>query len=140
MKTLSRTCTVAGVALLTAFTGTTAAHAATATVPAEGTLLVGGAGLGLSLTFDCDAGQTADLFVDTAQTVDGTHIAGGTTVSDTVTCADGEETVDVVLLAAGDFAFTEGDALVQIALFTCAAEACGLTTVSGPVRLVPSPA
>lgn len=136
MKTLSRTCTVAGcAALLTAFAGATAAYAAKVAVPDQGTLLVGGAGVGFSVSFDCEAGRTADLFVDVAQKVDGTHVATGTTVSDTVTCADGSETVEVALLAAGDFAFTEGDALVDILLSTCDADTCEQVTATGPARV-----
>jgi hypothetical protein len=136
MKTLSRTCTVAGcAALLMALAGATAAHAADVTVPATGTLLADGAGVSLSITLDCDAGRTADLFVNVAQKVDGTHIAAGSVISDTVTCAAGQESVEVALLAAGDFAFTEGDAAIQILLFTCDTTTCESNTATGQARL-----
>ncbi|MCY1157424.1 MAG: hypothetical protein MOP51_444 [Citricoccus sp.] len=136
MKTLSRTCMVAGcTAVLTALAGVTAAHAASVTVPETGTLLVDGAGVSLSVTLDCDAGRTADLIVDVVQKVDGAHVATGSALSDTVTCAAGQEAVDVALLAAGDFAFTAGDAAVQIILFTCDTVTCEATTVTGQARL-----
>ncbi|HRO31375.1 MULTISPECIES: hypothetical protein [Micrococcaceae] len=136
MKTLSRTCMVAGgAAVLTALAGVTAAHAVSVTVPDTGTLLVGGAGVSFSVTLDCEAGRTADLLVNVVQKVDGAHVATGGVISDTVTCAAGQETVEVALLAAGHFAFTEGDAAVQILMFTCDTVACESTTVTGQARL-----
>jgi hypothetical protein len=136
MKTLSRTCTLAGcTALLTALAGVTAANAAGVTVPAKGALLVDGAGVSLSIALDCDAGRTADLFVSVAQKVDGTHIATGSVISDTVTCTAGQETVEVDLLAAGDFAFTEGDAAIQVLMFTCDTTTCESSTATGQARL-----
>lgn len=137
MKPLSRTCVVAGcAALLTGFTGITAAHAASITVPATGTLPAGGAGASVSVTFDCEAGQSADVFVDVAQKVDEHHAATGTGFTDTVvTCAAGEETAEVVALVTGDFVFTEGDALVKITLFACDTAACEITSTTGVTRL-----
>jgi hypothetical protein len=136
MKTLSRTCAVAGcAALLTGFAGITAAHAATITVPATGTLLVGGAGASVSVTFDCEAGRTADVFVDVAQKVDDQHAATGTGFTDTVmTCVEGEETAEVVVLVTGDYLFTEGDALVKITLLACDPATCEITTTTGATR------
>jgi hypothetical protein len=137
MKTLSRTYAVAGcTALLTALAGVTAANAASVAIPAKGTLLVNGAGVSLSVSLDCAAGRDAVLFVNVAQKVDGTHVATGNTISDTVSCVAGKEKVKVDLLAVGDYAFTPGDAAVQIFLATCDTATCDAgTTVTGKVRL-----
>lgn len=135
MKTLSRTCAVAGcAALLTAVTGITAAHAASVTVPQTGTLLAEGAGVGVSVTLDCEAGRSADVFVDVAQKVDEHHAAIGTAFSDTVTCVEGEETAEVDVLVTGDYLFTEGNALVKITLFACDLSACESLTATGVTR------
>lgn len=135
MKTLSRTFAVAGcTALFTAVAGATAAHAASVIVPETGTLLAGGAGASFSVTFDCDAGQDADVFVRVAQKVGDQHAATGAGFSDIVTCADGAETAETAVLAAGDFAFTEGDALVEISLTTCDTVTCEVVTEIGVAR------
>jgi hypothetical protein len=135
MKTLSRSCAVAGAAaLLTAFAGTTAAYAASVTVPDQGTLLADGAGVKLSVTFDCDSGWNADVFVNAAQKVGSHHAATGIAFSPAVACADGEETVDLTVLASGNFAFTEGDAAVEVTVATCDPMTCELTTAVGEVR------
>ncbi len=132
MKTLSRTCAVAGgAALLSAVTAITAAHAASVAVPQTGTLLAEGAGVSVLVTFDCDAGQTANLFVDVAQKVDDQHAATGTAVSDPVDCAAGEETAEMVLPVTGDFVFIEGEALVKVSLFACDISTCDSMTTTG---------
>jgi hypothetical protein len=136
MKTLSRTFTVAGFAtLLTAFVGATAAQAATsATLPDEGTLLGDGAGVSLSVDFDCDAGWSANVWVEAAQRTGGDKVATGMGYSTTVECADGEESVDVVLLAAGDYlAFEEGDAVVRVSVSACGTETCDQAVAAGVI-------
>ena len=108
MKTLSRTFTVAGFAtLLTAFVGATAAQAASSAIlPDEGTLLGDGAGVSISVDFDCDAGWSANVWVEAAQRTSGDKVATGMGYSTTVDCAAGEESVDVVLLAGAGAALT----------------------------------
>jgi hypothetical protein len=135
MKTLSRSCVVAGAAaLLTAFAGTTAAYALDAPLPDEGTLMADGAAVTLSLTFDCETGATADAFVFVSQNVDGAHVATGNGFSSSASCGDGEETVDVAVLTTGHYAFTEGTAAVQVILTSCTTDACEQGFTTGEVR------
>lgn len=136
MKTLSRTCTVAGFAtLVTAFAGATAAHAASVTLPADGTLLGDGAGVSVSVSFECDADWVANVWVEAAQRVHGNRVATGMGYSESVDCSDGTGSVDVVLLAAGDYlAFTEGQAVVRVSLSTCSPESCEQDVAAGVIR------
>jgi hypothetical protein len=135
MKTLARTSTVAGFAtLLTAFVGATAAQAATVTLPDEGTLLGDGAGVSVSVEFDCDAGWSGNVWVEAAQVVQGDRLATGMGYSDTVDCADGMESVDVVLLAAGDYIpFADGDAVVRVSVSACNTQTCEQAVAAGVV-------
>ncbi|MDI3329135.1 MAG: hypothetical protein QJR09_00165 [Micrococcus sp.] len=137
MKTLSRTCTVAGLAtVLTAFAGATAAQAATVTLPDEGTLLADGAGISVSVSFDCDSDWTGSVWIEAAQVVEGHRLATGAGYSDSVDCGDGEESVDVVLLAAGDYVpFTDGDAVVRVTVSACNTETCEQAVEAGVVPL-----
>jgi hypothetical protein len=135
MKTLARTSTVAGFAtLLTAFVGATAAQAATVTLPDDGTLLGDGAGVSVSVEFDCDAGWTGSVWVEAAQVVQGDRLATGMGYSDSVDCDGGTESVDVVLLAAGDYIpFTDGDAVVRVTVSACSTAACEQAVEAGVV-------
>lgn len=138
MKTLSRTFTVAGFAtLLTAFVGATAAQAATSvTLPDEGTLLGDGAGVSVSASFDCEAGWSANVWVEAAQRTNGDKVATGMGYSETVDCMAGEESVDVVLLAAGDYiAFEEGDAVVRVSVSACNTQTCDQAVAAGVVQV-----
>jgi hypothetical protein len=138
MKTLSRTFTVAGFAtLLTAFVGATAAQAATSvTLPDEGTLLGDGAGVSVSASFDCEAGWSANVWIEAAQRTDGDKVATGMGYSETVDCMAGEESVDVVLLAAGDYiAFEEGDAVVRVSVSACNTQTCDQAVAAGVVQV-----
>lgn len=137
MKTLSRTFTVAGFAtLLTAFVGATAAQAATsATLPDGGTLLGDGAGVSVSATFDCEAGWSANVWIEAAQRTRGDKVATGMGYSETVDCAAGAESVDVVLLAAGDYlAFEEGDAVVRVSVSACNTQTCDQAVAAGVIQ------
>jgi hypothetical protein len=136
MKTLSRMFTVAGFAtLLTAFVGATAAQAASVTLPEDGTLLGDGAGVTVSVSFDCEADWSGSVFIEAAQRSEGNRVATGLGYSDLVDCADGTESVDVVLLAAGDFlAFREGDAVVRVSVSACNAETCEQAVAAGVVQ------
>ncbi|MDI3330243.1 MAG: hypothetical protein QJR09_05825 [Micrococcus sp.] len=149
MKTLSRTCAVAGCAALllasagaavtgASATGAAATKAASVTVPEEGTLVADGAGVSLSVAFDCQAGWTGGVSVDAAQTVRGHRLATGSAFSADVDCADGEESVDVTAMGAGDFAFTDGEALVRVTMFSCDAtsENCENTDATGVVQFM----
>jgi hypothetical protein len=133
MKTLSRTLTVAGFAtVLTAFVGATAAQAASVTLPGEGTLLGDGAGVTVSVTFDCDDDWTANVFIEAAQKAGGDGVATGMGYSESVDCANGTETLDVVLLAAGNYtAFAEGDAVVRVSVSACNAVTCEQAVAAG---------
>lgn len=135
MKTLSRTCTVAGLAtVLTAFVGATAAQAASATLPDDGTLLADGAGVSVSVSFDCEADWTANVFVEAAQTVNRDRVATGMGFSENVECEAGEESVDVVILAGGDYiAFQEGDAVLRVSVSACNTETCDQAVAAGVV-------
>ena len=118
MKLLSRTFAVAGgAAVLLASTGATVAQAASVTVPKEGTLVAGGAGVNFSVSFDCQAGWTGRVSAEVAQTVRGNRLATGFALSDDIDCIDGAETVEVTVMGVGDFAFTEGEALVRVSMF-----------------------
>ncbi len=133
MKTLSRTFTVAGFAtVLTALVGATAAQAASVTLPGEGTLLGDGAGVSVSVSFDCDADWTANVFIEAAQKARGDGVATGMGYSESVDCASGTETLDVVLLASGNYtAFTEGDAVVRVSVSACNAVTCEQAVAAG---------
>ncbi|EMY34037.1 hypothetical protein D477_011746 [Arthrobacter crystallopoietes BAB-32] len=136
MKTLSRTCTAAGFAALLTFAGTAAAHAASATVPDEGTLLADGAGFTVSIEIQCDSGWTANVIADAAQTVDGNRVATGGGGSSTIECDGGAATVEVAILAAGDYlAFTEGDAVLRIFMITCGTATCEQVIEAGEIEL-----
>jgi hypothetical protein len=143
MKTLSRTCAVAGcTAVLLASIGAAVAHAATVTAPAEGTLVADGAGVNLSVAFDCQAGWSGGVSAEAAQTVQDHRLATGGAFPVDVDCAAGPETVEITVMGAGDFAFTEGDALVRVSLFSCdaAGETCENVDATGVAHFQDDPA
>jgi hypothetical protein len=136
MKTLSRTCSAAGFAALLAFAGTAAAHAASVTVPDEGTLLADGAGATVSVSFECSSGSTINIFVDAAQTVDDNRVATGNGFSSTADCNGAEDSLDVTFLAAGDYvAFEEGTAAIRVVLISCDTQTCEQIIEAGEVDL-----
>jgi hypothetical protein len=64
--------------------------------------------------------------------VQGDRLATGLGYSDVVDCADGTESVDVVLLAAGDFIpFTDGDAVVRVSVSACNTVTCEQAVAAG---------
>ena len=110
-------------------------HATSATLPDGGTLLGDGAGVSVSASFDCEAGWSANVWVEAAQRTQGNRVATGMGYSETVECAAGAESVDVVLLAAGDFlAFEEGDAVVRVSVSACSTQTCDQAVAAGVVQ------
>jgi hypothetical protein len=142
MKTLFRTLTaVGGAALFLASTGAAAAPAAPATsvtVPEEGTLVADGAGVSLSVTFKCRAGWSAGVSAQAAQAVQDDRLATGGSFPSDVDCVGGEQTTQITVMGAGDFAFTDGEALVGLSLYSCnaAGDSCENVDAGGVVPFV----
>ncbi len=139
MKTLSRALAAAGAAaLLTAFSVAAPASAAsTITAPDEGELLGDGAAVTLSITFECDAGQDANVFAEIAQAIDDDRIASGNGFAAPVDCTGAEQSVEVSVLASGGFfAFTEGTAVARVFLATCTVGACEQVSSTAELELV----
>ncbi|AUI52020.1 hypothetical protein [Arthrobacter crystallopoietes] len=139
MKTMFRALAAAGAAaLLTAFSVAAPASAAgTITAPDEGALLGDGAAVILSITYECDTGQNANVFAEIAQTIDDERVATGNGFAAPVDCTGTEQSVEVSVLASGGFfAFAEGTAVARIFLATCTIGACEQVTATAELELV----
>jgi hypothetical protein len=139
MKTMSRALAAAGAAaLLTAFSVASPASAAgTLTAPEEGELLGDGAAVTLSITYECDTGQNANVFAEIAQSIDDDRVATGNGFAAPVDCTGTEQSVEVSVLASGGyFAFAEGTAVARIFLATCSMNTCEQVTATAELELV----
>jgi hypothetical protein len=103
----------------------------------RGELLADGAGATVKVTFQCEAGQTYNVFVELSQAVLDGRTASGVGFANPGTCSGTAQTEDLLLLAAGGFyAFRAGDAVARATLSVCPNEQmCSQASDSGVIQL-----
>ncbi|MFD1212045.1 hypothetical protein ACFQ36_08330 [Arthrobacter sp. GCM10027362] len=116
---------------------TTAAADLAIQLPDRGSLLADGAGVSVTVTFRCDAGQSYNMFVELSQTVLDGRTASGTGFVGPGTCTGSSQTEDLLLLAAGGYyAFRTGDAVARASVSVCPnQQICSQAMDSGVLEL-----
>jgi hypothetical protein len=116
---------------------TPAAAGLTIQLPDRGELLADGAGATVTVTFQCEAGQSYNVFVELSQAVQGGRTASGVGFAGPATCTGNAQTEDLLLMAAGGFyAFRSGDAVARASVSVCPNEQlCSQSMDSGVLEL-----
>ncbi|NKX50881.1 hypothetical protein HER39_09940 [Arthrobacter deserti] len=117
-----------------------AAAAADPTIelPDSGDLLADGAGASVTVTFQCEAGQSYNMFVELSQAVGEGRTASGAGFAGPGTCTGNAQTEELLVLAGGGFfAFRDGDAVARTSLSVCPSEQqmCSQAMDSGVLEL-----
>jgi hypothetical protein len=116
---------------------TPAAAGLTIQLPDRGELLADGAGAMVTVTFQCEAGQSYNVFVELSQAVQDGRTASGVGFAGPATCSGTAQREDLLLMAAGGFfAFRSGEAVARASVSVCPNEQlCSQSMDSGVLEL-----
>ncbi|NKX53339.1 hypothetical protein [Arthrobacter mobilis] len=130
-------CGASPAAAATAGPATTAAPGLSIELPEDAGLLAGGAGTSITVTFQCTAGESYNMFVELAQVVEEGRTATGTGFTGPGTCTGSSQTEDLLVVAGGGFyAFREGEAVARASVSVCPnGQTCGQAMDAGVLEL-----
>ncbi|MCG2620517.1 hypothetical protein LVY72_01165 [Arthrobacter sp. I2-34] len=128
-------CLLSGLAPAAA--ATPVAAGITVHLPDRGKVLADGAGVSVTVTFQCEAGQSYNMFVELSQAVLDGRTASGVGFAGPGTCTGAAQTEDLLLMATGGFyAFRSGDSVARATLSVCPNEQqCSQAMDSGVLEL-----